>query len=452
VSAKDLEALAQRKSFHRQAFIQRDDLLGARWWFDGMESASTFTPSRRSALKFLLGMGGIVGAGLVLRAGCHALTDEPAVTMDALDLQRKEGWSVGATGAALPFPDSMRTDSAGNSNFAASLASLGRDLAPHDPRLDPYAVSTLFDVLDNPRGAGLVSMIKPMHNAIMDVTNHAAQALASLFASEEDRKQTALILDLPGPESVAAAAGVAAVFAPVFLYDNWPHPLGVVPSHHVLAAALYYRPDLLSAQTQRAAPIPPAFVLDARRLAPYRDESDRFDNRYLARMPGADGFVRLGIQRVLYVTAQSEAHEQDDLNDDFVALRDKGIDVKMVALSDFAPASEQVLREQNAPITDRTYYYGGHPHGSFFFWSSYHWYSPSTSGRTYSGNLPRPVSTGRTFTPAARPTLFSSRSIGGLSGVGKQKPSGFGRVSYRSGSGSIGRSGSFGRTGSSSFG
>lgn len=452
MSARDLEAPAQRKSFRRQVFIQRDDLLGARWWFDGMESASTFAPNRRSALKFLLGMGGIVGAGLVLRAGCHALTDEPSVTMDALDLQRKEGWSVGAQGATLQFPDGVRTDSAGNGNFADALASLGRDLAPHEPALDPYFVSTVFDVLDNPRGAGLVSLLQPMHNAMMDVNNHAARALASLFADQGDRRQTALILDLPGPDSVAAAAGVATVFAPVFLFDNWPHPLGVVPSHQVLAAALYHRPDFVSAQPQRTAPIPPAFVLDARRLAPYHDESDRFDNRYLARLPSADGFVSLGIKRVLYVTEHAEAHEQDDLNDDFVGLRDKGIDVKMVALSDFAPASEQVLRENNTPITDRTYYYGGHPHGAFFFWSSYHWSSPSMPGRTFTGSLPRSVSTGPSFTPTPRPTLFSSRSIGGLAGVGKQKPSGFGRVSYRSGSSSLGRSGSFGRTGSSSFG
>jgi len=452
VSRQDLEELAQQKSFHRKVFIQRHELLGARWWFDGMESTSALAPNRRSALKFLIGMGGIVGAGLVLRAGCHALTDEPAVTMEALDLQRKEGWSVGAQGTPLPFPDSTRTDSAGNSDFAPSLATLGQDLSPHDVGLDPYCVSTLFDVLNNPRGADLVSMIQPMHSVTMDVTNHAAQALASLFANEDDRKQTALVLDLPGPDSVAAAAGVAPVFAPVFLYDNWPHPLGVVPSHQVLAAALYYRPDFLTAQTQRAAPVPPAFVLDSRRLSPYHDESDRFDNRYLARLPTADGFDTLGIKRVLYVTANAEEHELDDLNDDFVALRDKSIDVKMVALSDFAPASEQVLRENSVPITDRTYYYGGHPHGSFFFWSSYHWYSPSTRGRAFTGSLPKSVSTGRTFTPASRPTLFSSRSIGGLSGVGKQKPSGFGRVSYRSGSGSLGRSGSFGRAGSRSFG
>ncbi len=451
MSARDLERLGDRKSFERLVFIQRDDLLGARWWFDDIESTAAAAPSRRSALKLLLGMGGMVGGALVLRAGCNALTG-PAVSMDALDLQRKEGWAVGAQGASLTFPDRVAEDSAGNRNFAASLATLGRDLSPHDSALEPYFVSTLFDVLDNPRGAGLVPLLGPMHNATMDVTNHAAQALGALFANEEDRKNTALVLDLPGPDSVAAAAGLASVFAPVFLYDNWPHPLGVVPSHQVLAAALYYRPDFLGARARRTAPTPPAFVLDNRRLWPYKDESNRFDNRYLARLPSADGLAALGIHRVLYVTLGAEIHEQDDLNDDFVALRNKAIDVKMVALADFAPGSEQVLRENDVPVTDRTYYYGGHPHGSFFFWSSYHWSSPSTTGRTFSGSLPRSVSNGRTFTPSSRPTMFSSRSIGGLVGVGKQKPSGFGRVSYRSGSSSSRRSGSFGRFRGSSSG
>jgi hypothetical protein len=392
-----------------------------------------------------------VGTGLLLRAGCNALS-EPEISMDALDLQRKEGWAVGAHGTSILIPDQTSRDSAGNSNWADSLATLGQDLAPQNPVLDPYYVTTLFDVIGNPRGVGLVPLLRPMLNPVMDRAKHAAAALASLFAKEQDWKQTALILDLPGPVSVAAATGVANVFSPVFLYDNWPHPLGVVPSHEVLAGAIYYRPDLVAACAARRNPTSPAFVLDSRRLSPYRDESDRFDNRYLARLPAADGFDRLGIKRVLYVTANAEPHEQDDLNDDFVALRDKGIDVKMVALSDFAPASGEALRESNLPASDRTWYYGGHPHGFFFFWSSYHWSSPSTTGRRFTGTLPQQVSSGRSFTPTSRPTLFSSRAIGGLSGVGKQKPSGFGRVSYRSGSGTFGRSGSFGRTGSSSFG
>jgi hypothetical protein len=288
-----------------------------------------------------------------------------------------------------------------------------------------------------------------MHSVAMDVGNHAAQALAAMFSDDADRKGTALILDMPGPLSVAAAAGVANVFAPVFLFDNWPHPLGVVPSHQTLAAAIYHRPDFVAANARRETPAPPAFVLDNQRLSPYRDESDRFDNRYLARLPGTDKMEALGIKRVLYVTASPEPHELDDLNDDFVALKKKDIDVKMIALSDFAPAPTALLQANQLPPTDRTYYYGGHPHGSLFFWSSYHWYSPAYSGRSNRisiGSLPRSVSTGQSFAPSPRPTLFSSRTVGGLSGVGKQKPSGFGRVSYRSGGGGFGRSGSFGRS------
>jgi hypothetical protein len=440
-----------KKAFQRLVFITRDDLLAARWWHEGMQQPAALAPNRRAALSLLLGMGGLVGAGMLLRGGCHLFGD-PAITMDALDLQRKEGWSVGAGGQPLLFPNRVPADSAGSTSWAASLGTLGRDLSPNSVALDPYAVRTLFDVFNNPRGAGLSQVIAPVHGIAMDVAEHAAQALATLFSKDEDWKQTALIIDMPGPESVAAAAGVAEVFAPVFLYDNWPHPLGVVPSHETLAAALYYRPTLLQKRAQRQAAASPAFVLDSRRLSPYRDESDRFDNRYLAKVPDAESLGKLGIKRILYVTATAQAHELDDLNDDFVALKRKDMDVKMVALSDFAPASEELLRDNRLPLTEHRYFYGGHPYGSYYFWSSYHWSSPTVASHSFRGSLPRTVSAGPSFSPVARPTLFSSRTVGGLSGVGKQKPSGFGRVSYRSGSSSLGRSGSFGRVGSSSFG
>jgi hypothetical protein len=60
------------------------------------------------------------------------------------------------------------------------------------------------------------------------------------------------------------------------------------------------------------------------------------------------------------------------------------------------------------------------------------------------------------YRPAKRDTMFSSRTVGGTPGVGKQKPSGFGLVSVRGGrsvgvAGGSRRSGSFGRfTGSQS--
>jgi hypothetical protein len=443
--------LYRAKTFRRLVFITRDDLLAARWWHEGMAAISSAAPSRRAALKVLLGLGGALGTYFLLREGCQALRGAD-ITMDSLELQRKEGWAVGAQGKPLLIPDGVAQDAEGNASWAATLARLADDLAPGASLWEPYYVRTLFEVFGNPRGAGLAPIIRPMRNLAMEIAEPAARAVAALFAEDEDRKRTALVLDMPGPVSVAAAAGVARLFAPVFLYDNWPHPLGVVPSQLTLAAAIYHRPNLVAARAQRAALPAPAFVLDSDRLAPYRDEPDRFDNRYLARLPNADSLAALHIERVLYVTATPQAHELDDLNDDFVLWRRQGIDVKLLALSDFTPAPPSLLAASHLPNTDPTYYYGGHPLGRAFFWSSYGWHSPSYAGRTWSGGaLPRHVSAGGSFAPAPRPTMFSSRTVGGLAGVGKQKPSGFGRVSYRSGStgSSFGRSGSFGR---SSFG
>jgi hypothetical protein len=96
-------ALLGQKSFHRLVFITRDDLLAARWWHEGMEGPVAISPNRRTALKYLAGLGGLFGAGLLLRAGCNSLRN-PAVNMDALELQYKEGWSVGAPGQALTIP------------------------------------------------------------------------------------------------------------------------------------------------------------------------------------------------------------------------------------------------------------------------------------------------------------------------------------------------------------
>jgi hypothetical protein len=438
--------LPPAKAFRRLVFITRDDLLAARWWHEAM-AATVAAPTRRAALKLLLAAGGLAGGAMLLRAGCRA-GSEPEITMDALELQLREGWAVGTPSRALLMPDAVAQDSAGGVDWPMTLGTLAKELAPGAPLLEPFYVRTLFDVLGNARGAGLAPLLKPMHGAAMESATEAARGLAALFGEEEDRGRTALVLDMPGPLTVAAAAGVARTFAPVFVFDNWPHPLGVVPSHQTLAAAIYHRPDFLKTRSEREVLAPAAFVLDSNRLLPYRDDKNRFDNRYLARLPNATSLQALRVERVLYVTAAPQKHELDDLNDDFVAWKDKSIDVKMVALSDFAPAPAALLAASQAPPTERTYYYGGHPTGHAFFWSSYGWHSSRSGGRAWSGSLPRSVSRGGSFTPVSRPTMFSSRTVGGLAGVGKQKPSGFGRVSYRAGGGgsSSGRSGSFGRS------
>jgi hypothetical protein len=71
------------------------------------------------------------------------------------------------------------------------------------------------------------------------------------------------------------------------------------------------------------------------------------------------------------------------------------------------------------------------------------------------GNVPPPSTAPPSYEPRSRPTLFSGTRVGGQTGVGRTKPSGFGRTTFRTSGGQVtgvgsGRSGSFGRGGSGS--
>jgi hypothetical protein len=233
----------------------------------------------------------------------------------------------------------------------------------------------------------------------------------------------------------------------------------VVPAHLTLGAAVYQRPVFLRARAARPSIAPPAFVLDRNRLAPYTDEDAQFDNRYVAKLPTAENLRSLGIRHLLYVTpAKSDMRELDDLNREFVELANASIDVKVLPLTDL----DQPPQAGAAASTSHAYYYGGHPQTHLWFWNSYGWHTPRTVTRLPSASSspalvpsrPALVSNGAAYRPVSRPTIFSSRTVGGSTGVGKQKPSGFGRVSVRASksTGSItavrtGRSGSFGRSG-----
>src|SRR5262249_23543977 len=137
--------------------------------------------------------------------------------------------------------------------------------------------------------------------------------------------------------------------------------------------------------------------------------------------------------------------ELDDLNDDFVALDKAGVPIKTVALDDFKQ-SDATAGAGAGTGTPGRYYWGGYPTSHIYFWPTHGWYR-GPSRPAPSTPLPR-VGPGASSAPAPRPTMFSSRTVGGGGGVGRQKPTGFGRVSYRAEGGSSGRSGSFGRAGS----
>jgi len=437
------------RPFSRRMYADSDDLVAARWWQESLHRSAPDRISRRNALLALaLTLGPAAGGGLL--AWLLSESDEVDITMDALELQRREGWSVGHVGAALQFPDRIALDVDGSTGWRDALSNLALDLAPAQMSLAPFYVPTLFQAPAAPGSASLRAALTPVAPAPENRDMLRGEAIRSLFEDPQTPQDVGVIVDVPGPSSVAVAAGMARRFDPVFVFDNWPHPLGVVPSHLALGAALYYRPLFMRLRATRTGGVPPVFVLDRNRLARYTEEETQFDNRYVARLPTARNLQSLGIRRLLYVTPDnSDMRELDDLNADFVAFRDASIEVKVMPLSDLMHSA------QHSP-TRPAYFYGGYPQTHFFFWNTYGWRSsaprqPALVQR--STPLPQ-VSRGAEYRPALRPTIFSSRLVGGGAGIGKQKPSGFGRVSVRASksTGSItavraGRSGSFGRTG-----
>jgi hypothetical protein len=458
MTEKTTDEMTEEKAvdFVVRARFAGPDLVGARWWNESFETYSGGSLfGRRPLLMPLalsLGMGAVTG--LVF---CFRSDDEgPEVSLAALELQRKEGWNAGYQQRALLFPPSggPMLNALGTLVTPPDLTSLGERLAG-EPRLRPYAANTLFQALADPGSASLVASMRPVHTPAMDEAYARGVALRDLMARPEAPAGVALIADLPGPESVALAAGLADRFAPVFTFDNWPHPLGVVPSHLVLGAAAYYLPVFEAGAYRRPAQSMPVFVLDANRLAPYRDQAEQFDNRYVAPVPSAEALTRLGIKRLLYLRPDGNSlTELDDLNADFVAWQQAGIEVRAVALSDFTAQQDALATRVTGGAP---YYYGGHAHFYPVFWRSYGW-GPATA-IPLRQPLPSGLSSAPAYRPSFRPTMFASRTMGGVAGVGKQKPSGFGRVSVRMSGGRVSsfggtsrRSGSFGRSRSSFFG
>jgi hypothetical protein len=453
-----------RPPFERRKVVEGPAIVGAEWWQEGLASAANPVARRQAlvALGVVVGGTGLVGVAAVIAVGASVSgpSDEDVAARDALETQREYGWSFGAEGEPLTF------DGANTAPFdRSSLPALAAGLPPAQARLRPFYQATLFDALNarplNTRAEGdppkpLADTIVPLFNPAMDEAYRRGLAVASLFDGKP--ADAALFVDLPGPEAVAFAAGAASRFDPVFTFDNWPHPRGVVPAHATLAALAYYQPLFARRAAERAASTaPPAFVLDRNRLRPYTDEASQFDNRYVAKVPAADQLGPLGVKHVLYVGPEGSP-ELDDLNEDFVAYGAAGVDVKTLAPTDFAPFFEvatlpppgQAGSTSTSPSGGASYYYGGSPTSQSWFWHHYAWYVPP---RVLVATPPR-VSGGYGYRPSARSTLFRGSVGQGFVGMQKAKPGDFGRVpvivsrsSGRVYGPRFGRSGSWGRSG-----
>jgi hypothetical protein len=428
--------------------------------------------SRRSLGKGLAWGAVLAMAGVTV----YKLADsgDSEVSADSLDLQKKEGWNVGSTDKLLTFESPSLSDSRGNT----ILGGYNQDYLmpvyqPRDSRWQPFFVPTLIQSLSQ---ESLKGQTRVVFTPQMRETYGRGEALRSLISQSPNPDQTLIISELPGPESVALGAAMADTAQLVPVFDNWPHPLGVVHSHETLGAMAYYAKEIEEKRSKLKENAPAILLLDSNRLTAYTDQDTQFDNRYLAKLPPADQLKQRGVQQVIYlVKDESQKEELDDINDDLVEWQKQGINVRMLRLSEFKPVDEPVLANAAGTTppagTDQTstvqrhYYYGGSPWASWLFFNHYGYGYPREvviyrDGRNIP--IPRPTRDQTynppTYRPTSRPTIFSSSRVGGASGVGKTRPTGFGRTSVRMSSDGRftgarpGRSGSFGRSGGGWFG
>jgi hypothetical protein len=349
--------------------------------------------------------GGLLGAAATIAAVAKR---PPEVTFEpraALDMQKEFGWSFGATGEPLVF------DGQSSQPFdRTALARMPTDFAPIDPRYAAFFVPTLFQastampkttLKEDAPFTPLSEALVPVFTPAMEIAFGRGAAFASLM--DEHAKDLAVIVDLPGPIAVAFAAGAASVLEPIFTFDNWPHPRGVVPAHVTLAAAAYYQPLFARMRGSRAVDrARPMFVLDRQRLAPYTDDAAQFDNRHVARVPTARALGALGVKDVLYVTPTAiDKKELDDLVDDFLALSAAKMSMHVMPATAFGDAPP--------------YPYGGQEATHRRFWHD--WAQPESelTSNDVQPLVPTPRAT--SFSAGARPTGFGMVPVAVAAGV-----------------------------------
>ncbi len=330
--------------------VDTPTVVGKAWWNEALKLTQG-GDARRAAMV-------VIGAGAAFMVVPPLLSaifgdsdDGPGtntIRKPALDLQRQNGWSFGVADEARTL---QFVGGSPDPTLRQRLPRLVDDLAPSNTRHASMYVPTLFQSLKETTApvasatedalrntfVPLVDVIQPVRTADMSNAEVDARWLRSAFKSRTGG--FALIVDLPGPEAVAFAAELADTFDPVFLFDNWPHPRGVVPAHMTLAAAVAQQDRFAQMKSVRSPSAPPMFVLDRNRLAPYTDEATQFDNRSLARLPNVAWLTALGINRVLYVAPNNATViDSDDVNEDLLSFGSNGVDVRAVQLADYYPS------------------------------------------------------------------------------------------------------------------
>jgi hypothetical protein len=432
--------------------------------------------------------GALAFTTLLSMSGCKSEKEQSA---DSLKLQQEQGWNVGAKDSRLFFTNTTEQDATGSTEWRV-YTDPTRLIAAWQPRTEAWQKFYTPTLMQALKDESLRAQMRLIVNQGMREAFARGETMRRDLLSQADKgAETFFIADLPGPESVAFGAAMASWADVIPSFENWPHPYGVVRSHDTLAALMYYAAFVQEQKKQLPESAPGLLLLDSQRLAPYTDADDTFDNRYVATVPSATALQQRGVKNIMYIVPNREQKEEsDDLNDDFVAYKDAKLKVVLFPLNDFKKVAQQVTKKEpdgtTRTVTETRYYYGGGLESHLGFLLLYSFlaprpvlYYPPPVGYPYPPNYPpypppgggggggvggggwrsttlgdvRPPSTSPpSYEPRSRPTLFSGTRVGGQAGVGRTKPSGFGRTTFRTSGGRVtsissGRSGSLGRGG-----
>src|SRR5262249_22440198 len=156
------------------------------------------------------------------------------------------------------------TDSRGRADIGSDPNYLISIYQPRRSEWQPFFVPTLIQSLGQPTLNAQVKMIK---TSAMAESYERADGLRNLLSQSPNAKGTLIIADLPGPSSIALGAALADKAEIIPVFDNWPHPLGVVHSHQTLGAMLYYAHEIEDKRSRISENAPAILLLDSNRLA-----------------------------------------------------------------------------------------------------------------------------------------------------------------------------------------
>jgi hypothetical protein len=338
------------KPIARTYFLDEPAIAGAQWWQQSVSAAT----SRRNVLRVVVGSTIAISACGIAPALPEIVNDifgdkrdwsagdEQERTENALVMQRRFGWSVGAQAKPLPLERAVDISLAGQTAQQAALNNLA--LRPPEAWLLRYYSAALVDVptatpVETPPAE--VGEAEPFKTAFKPLAADAfaavfcrGQALARLFAQSGGK--FAAIIDLPGPDSIAFAAGMASLCSPVLVMNNWPHPLGVVPTHDCVAALAIFAAYFREAAAARQVSVAAAWVLDRNRLRPLLTPESSFDNRYQVTLPTASALLAQQITDVFYICSAETDAPSMDIAPELAQLQAQGVHVHLVPLQALA--------------------------------------------------------------------------------------------------------------------